>query len=156
MRSAKVHGWLWALLLLLSACIGQDSWYRWASVHPDPTLAPMHRMRLVVEDGWRSMGSAQSDAYRAALVDALARRGIALDDDADSVDATLVVQPWYQRAHGRGGRGGTAGNSSVGVDIRIDRAGDHQRMFSGRFIGAPAAAANAIADLVEHGRVDET
>ena len=115
----------------------------------------MHRMRLVVEDGWASLGSVQTEDYRGALVATLQQRGVVLDDVAANVDATILVRPWFQ--HARGGRRGSApGNSSAGVDIRIDRAADRQRVFSGRFIGGPAAAAQAVADLVVLGRVDET
>jgi hypothetical protein len=155
MRGANFYGWLCALPLVLTSCIGQDSWYRWANVHPHPELAPMHRMRLVVEDSWESLGSVQSDDYRNALVATLTQRGVVLDDDASNVDATILVRTWFHHPRGRG-RGSAPGNSSAGVDIRIDRAADRQRVFSGRFIGGPAAAAQAVADLVVLGRVDET
>jgi len=155
MPRAKVHGWLYALPLFLASCIGQDSWYRWGSVHPHPELAPMHRMHLVVEDSWASLGSVQTEDYRVALAATLQQRGVVLDDDLGNVDATISVRPWFQHARG-GRRGNSPCNSFVGVDIRIDRAADRQLVFSGRFFGGPAAAAQAVADLVVLGRVDET
>jgi hypothetical protein len=155
MQQAKVRIWLSVLLLALASCIGQDSWSRWVNAHPHPELAPMHRIHLVVEDGWQSVGSVQSDDYRGAIVTALTERGIAIEDDRDSSEATVLVRPWHQRARG-GGRGGSSGYSSSGVEVRIDRKADGQRIFSGRFAGGPAASGNAIADLVAHGRVDAT
>jgi hypothetical protein len=153
MQNAKVRSWLAVLLLLLTSCIGEDAWSRWMSVHPHPDLAPLARVHLVVEDGWQSVGSVQSDAYRGALVTALMQRGVALDEDEDSAEATLLVRPWQSRLRARGGSFAT---TSSGVEVRILRKGDGERMFSGRFAGGPVAAGNAIADLVARGRIDTT
>ena len=154
MQVAKFHGWTWMLAFLISACIGQDSWHRWASVHPSPELGPMRRMKVVVEDGWQSRGTMQSDEYRAALLDALAKRGVELGEDVENVDATLVIHPWVERPRGRG-RTGSLGSYSAGVNVQIHRTSDRQRLFSGRFIGGPIAAGEAISELVVRGRVDE-
>jgi hypothetical protein len=155
MQQAKVRIWLSVLLVALASCIGQDSWSRWVNVHPHPDLAPMGRVHLVIEDSWQSLGSVQSDDYGSALVTALAQRGIAVEQDEASTEATLVIRPWHERARVRG-RAGSFGSTSSGVEVRILRKGDGERLFAGRFAGGPVATGNAIADLVARGRVDES
>jgi hypothetical protein len=155
MQQAKVRIWLSVLLLVLASCIGQDSWSRWMSVHPHPDLAPLARVHLVVEDGWQSVGTVQSDDYRGALIAALTQRGVALDENDDTAEATLLVRPWHERARVRG-RAGAFGTTTSGVEVRILRKADGARMFSGRFAGGPVDTGKAVADLVARGRVDES
>jgi len=172
----KVSDWLGALPLLCCACIGQSVWCRWESVRADPGLAPIHRVRVITMIGdaakWRSVALwrdaqssrdvpfawkpnrepaslTESDEYHRALVETLAHRGIVADESNEKVDVTLVVEAWLHRA-------GSRGISLAGVDLLIERASNGERMFSGTFIGPPAAAADAIADLMAHGHVDET
>jgi hypothetical protein len=156
--------------LFLSGCIGQSVWSCWESAHLDSGLAPMRRLRVIapIKEAreWETFPQStdapfawtpnhepanigESAAYFSAIVESLGRSGVVVVGDADAVDGTLVLRPWFHHA-------GARGTNTSGVEVRIERATDGQHLFSGSFIGAPAYAARAIADLVASGWVNES
>jgi hypothetical protein len=108
----------------------------------------LHDRRIIVLNDEQDNGSDDEEHHQ---------RHQSLHDagDDEGVGANVVVYP-FRSIVGGGSRSGGAWRIATGIEIRIERAIDGHLLFSGRFYGGPAKAADAIADLVALGRVDES